>query len=111
MTRELNISQYSIRQILKNELAVKPFKFQKVQELTPQQKENRLKITKELLRMAESGELANLVFSDDKTFVVQKFGNKHDDRVNLPKRSAENVHLWLATRTQAPTVVMVCVPP
>lgn len=47
MARELNISQYSIRQILKNELGVKPLKFQKVQELTPQQKENRLKRAKE----------------------------------------------------------------
>lgn len=107
MARELNISQYSIRQILKNELGVKPLKFQKVQELTPQQKENRLKRAKELLRLAASGELPNLVFSDEKTFVVQQFVNKQNDRVYLPKRSAENVHLRLATRTQAPAMVMV----
>ena len=71
MARELNISQYSIRQILKNELGVKPLK---EQELTPQLKDNRLKRpkAKELLRLAESGELPNLVFSDEKTFVVQK---------------------------------------
>ena len=60
-----------------------------------------------MLRLAESGELPNLVFSDEKTFVVQQFVNKQNDRVYLPKRSAENVHLRLATRTQAPAMVMV----
>ena len=71
MARELNISQYSIRQILENELGVKPLKFQKVQELTPQHEEYRLKRAKELRRLAESGELTNLAFSDEKIFVVQ----------------------------------------
>ena len=84
-------------------------KFQKVQELTPQQKENGPKRAKELLRLAESGELSNLVLSvsDEITFVVQQFINKQNDSVCLPKRSVENVHLWLATRTQAPAMMMV----
>ena len=72
MVRELNILQYSIRQILKIELGVNPLKFQKVQELTPQQKENRLKRAKGLLRLAKSDELPNLVFSHVRTFVVEK---------------------------------------
>ena len=83
IARELNILQHSIRQILKNVLGVKPLKFQKVQELTLQPKENRLKGAKELLRLIESGELPNLVFSDEKTFVVQPFVNKQNDPVYL----------------------------
>ena len=82
-------------------------KFQKFQELTPQQKENILKIAKKLLRLAESGELSNLGFSDEKTFVVPQFVNKQNYRVYLPKKSAENEHRRLATRTQAPAMVMV----
>ena len=54
-----------------------PLKFQEVPELTPQQKENRLKRAKELLRLAESGELPDLFFSDEKTFVVQQFVNNN----------------------------------
>ena len=86
MAHELNMSQYSIRQTLKNELGVKSLKFQKVLELTPQQKENRLKRVKELLCLAESCELPNSVFFDEKTFVVQQFVNKQNDRVYLSKR-------------------------
>ena len=33
--------------------------------------------------------------------------NKQNDRIYLPKRSAENVQLRLATRTEAPPMVMV----
>ena len=57
--------------------------------------------------MVESGELSNLVFSDEKTFVFQQFVNKQNYHVYLQKRSAEIVHLQLSTRIQAPTMVMV----
>ena len=40
MARELNISQYAIRQILKNELEVTPLKIQKVQDLTETEKKS-----------------------------------------------------------------------
>uniref|UniRef100_A0A182S0A9 DDE-1 domain-containing protein n=1 Tax=Anopheles funestus TaxID=62324 RepID=A0A182S0A9_ANOFN len=60
-------------------------------------KKVRLTRAKELLRLAKRGELPNLVFSDEKPFVIQQFVNK----------SAENLHLRLATRTQKPVVVMV----
>ena len=63
---------------MKNELGVQPLKFQKVQKLTPEQTEKRLKRAKELLRLAESGELPNWVFSDEKTFVIQQFVNKQN---------------------------------
>ena len=60
-----------------------------------------------MVRLTESGELLNLVFSDEKTFVIQQFVNKQNYGVYLPKRSTENVHLRLAIRTQALGMVMV----
>ena len=87
MVSEQNISQYDIRQILKNELGIKPFKIQIVQDLTEAPKKVRLVRAKELLRLAKSGELPNLVFSDEKPFVIQQFVNKQNGRVYLPKRS------------------------
>ena len=60
-----------------------------------------------MLGLADSGELPNLIFSDEKPFVIQQFVNKQNDRVYLPKRPAENLHLRLATRTQAPAIMMV----
>ena len=55
----------------------------------------------------QSSELPNLVFSYEKPFVIQQFVNKQNDRVYLPKSSADNLHLRLATRTQAPVTGMV----
>ena len=70
-------------------------------------KKVRLERAKELLRLHESGQLPNLVFSDEKPFQIEQFVNKQNDRVYLPKRSAENLHLRLATRTQATPMVIV----
>ena len=72
-----------MRQILKNELGVKPLK---LQELTPQQKENRLKRAKGLLRLAESGELPNLFFSDEKSFGHSDGLGRHNSRWSLCAR-------------------------
>ena len=53
MAKELKISQDSIRRILKNELKVKPYKFQKAHDLTPKQKKVRLERAKQLLRLQD----------------------------------------------------------
>ena len=57
--------------------------------------------------MHESVQLPNLVFCDKKSFRNEHFVNEQNNRVYLPKRSDENVHLRLATRTQEPEMVMV----
>ena len=51
-----------MQHILKNELGIKPLKFQKVQELNDGQKKVRLERAKELLRLHASGLLTNLFF-------------------------------------------------
>ena len=53
--RERNILRERMQHILKKELGLKPLKFQKVQELTNEQKKVRLERAKELLRSHESG--------------------------------------------------------
>ena len=67
-------------------------------------KKVRLERTKESLRLNESGQLPNLVFSHEKPFQIEQFVNKQNDPVYLPKRSAENLHLRLPIRTQAPPI-------
>ena len=83
--RELNISRKQMQHILKNELGLKPLKFQNVQELIDGQKQVGLERAKELLRLHESGQLPNY----------------------LPKGSAEYLKLQLATRNPASPMVMV----
>ena len=82
---ELNISRERMLHIWKNELGLKPLKFQKVQKLTDGPKKVKLKRAKELLRLHESGQLPNLVFSDEKAFQIEQFVNKQNDRVYLPR--------------------------
>ena len=76
-----------------------------MQKLTDGQKKVALERAKKLLRFRESGQLSNLVFSDAKPFQIEQFVNKQSNRVYLPKRSAENLHLRLVTRTQALPIV------
>lgn len=107
MAKELKISRTSIRRILQNELKVKPYKFQKAHDLTQKQKKVRLERAKELLHLAESGEIPNIVFSDEKNFPIEQFVNSQNDRVYLTERTYENLSHRLATRKQHPPQVMV----
>ena len=90
-----------MQHILKNEFGLKPLKFQNVQDLTDGQKKSSIgkSQAKKLLRLHESGQLTNLVFSNEKRFQIDQFVNKQNVQVYLPKRSAENFYLRLATRT------------
>lgn len=107
MAKELGVSDRSVRRILKNDLKVKPYKFQKAHELTEKQKKVRLQRAKELLRLAESGQFPNIVFSDEKIFPIEQFVNSQNDRVYLKERSHENLSHRMVTRKQHPPQVMV----
>ena len=107
MATNLNVSNRSIRRILKNELKLMPYKKQKVQDLTPAQKAVRLQRSKALKTLHASGDLVNLVFSDEKIFNVQEFVNKQNDRVWLKGKSSDNFDNRVAMRKQSPACVMV----
>lgn len=107
MAKELKISDRSIRRIMKNELKVKPYKFQKAHDLTPKQQQVKLERAKELLRLAESGQIPNIVFSDEIFFPIEQSVNSQNDRVYLTDRSYENMSHRLATRRQHPPQIMV----
>jgi len=68
MAKKLGVSDRSVRRILKNVLKVQPYKFQKAHGFTENQKKVRLQRAKKLLRLAESGQFPNIVFSDEKIF-------------------------------------------
>ena len=87
MAKELKISQSSMQRLLKKELKVKPYKFQKAHDLTAQQKTVRFKRAKELLRLHESDEFPNIVFSDEKNFPIEQFINSQNDRVYLTEHT------------------------
>lgn len=104
---EMKISQRSMRRILRDELHLKPLKLRKAHDLTDAQKEDRLDKAKELIRLIESGQLPNLVFSDEKSFKIERFMYKQNDQVYIPDKLAENLQLQLASKNQTPQMLMV----
>ena len=58
-----------------------PLKFQKVQEFTDGHKKVKLERAKKWLRLHESAQLENLVFSDEKPLQIVQFVNKPKDRI------------------------------
>lgn len=107
MAKGLKISRRSVGRILENELQLKPYKMQKVHELDERKRLQRFERATELIRLHESGELPNIVFSDEKIFTVQQKINKQNDRVWLKEKSSKNLDIRIATRTQKPKSVMV----
>ena len=76
MAAELNISRERMQHILGSELRLKPLKYQKAHDLTPAQKKVRLERAKKLLRLHASGQLPNIVSSDEAPFVIEQHVNK-----------------------------------
>lgn len=107
LAKDLNISDRSLRRILKDKLQTKPYKIQKVQDLSMRQKQERVKRAKALLQRAAEGRLENIVFTDEKLFTVEQFVNKQNDRVWLPERSRTHADVLTATRRQKSASVMV----
>lgn len=107
LAKDLNISDRSLRRILKDKLQTKPYKIQKVQDLSMRQKQERVKRAKALLQRAAEGRLENIVFTDEKLFTVEQFVNKQNDRVWLPARSRTHADVLTATRRQKSASVMV----
>lgn len=107
MAKDMEISRGSMSSILKNDLGLKPYKRQKVHELTAKQKKVRLDRSKLLLRRAARGDFPNIVFSDEKNFPLEQYLNKQNDRVWLAERSSENLDHRTVGRNQHPPQVMV----
>lgn len=78
LAREHNISRSSMRRVLKEDLGMKPLKKTRTHGLTIKNKQDRKQKCKELLRRAAT---SNIVFSDEKLFLLQPSLNAQNDRV------------------------------
>lgn len=78
MARDLNISQTTFRTIVNQDLGLKAYKKQRVHGLTEKQKLARVVRSKELLQRHADCEI---LFSDEKMFLLQDSHNQQNDRV------------------------------
>jgi len=81
IARETGISDRSVRRIAKNELNLKPYKLQKVQLLTDENKRVRLQRCRQLKRLAAGQRWERIVFTDEKLFTVEQAHNHQNDRI------------------------------
>lgn len=78
MAKDLQISQRSIRRIVKEDLHMKAYKKQKIHGLSMAQKQARLQKCKNILAWHEGDDI---IFSDEKMFTLEDTHNQQNDRV------------------------------
>ena len=108
MAHDMNVSEKTIRNIVKIDLKMSSFKMQTCQHFTDLQKEKRLAQAKILLNKLKAGiDTSEIIFPDEKLFTIKAICNRQNDRV-LVKSSADIPNSTRSVfRQQKPLSVMV----
>jgi transposase len=107
MAAQLQLGRESVRQIVKSDLGLHPYKLQQVAELSPSAAHTRLVLCKGLLeRFALSGP-NHIVFSDEKVFTIEQVFNHQNDRIWASSASAIPPAARMVTHSQSPPSLMV----
>ncbi len=104
LAKRLNIGRKSVRRILKNHLALIPYKKKRVQLLKDATVKKRLERCRKFKRRF-SKHAAGIIFTDEKLFTIQQTHNNQNDRVWAQK--GYNGPELRITRTPGPSSVMV----
>ena len=108
LAKEMNIARESMRLLVRNELGMSSYKFQKKQLLSVKNREKRLKRCRSLLGRFTGGLQNQILFSDEKLFVVEQQINKQNDRILATNKESLPPSSFRVSRTQKPASVMVC---
>jgi hypothetical protein len=112
IVRETGIPRTSVRRIIHEDLQLKCVKKRRAQELTPANRDKRLKLSKLLLRYYAADAVQFIFFTDDKVFTVARPTNVQNDRVYAPVTSRKReiaANRLLRTRSTFSQSVMVSV--
>jgi transposase len=107
IAKGLKVNRESIRQVIKDDLHFKPYRKRKVHGLSANQRVAREVRSKRLLRRHAAQTVANIVFSDEKLFVVEESFNPQNNRVYGLSIEAIPEHLRTVQRFQKPGSLMV----
>ena len=80
-------SRSTIRRVLQDDLGVRPYKPQKVQQLRDVDKQRRLARCKQLLNRFRGSELSTIMFSDEKVFQLGSLPPSQNARIHAQSRS------------------------
>lgn len=107
MAKQLGVSEWSVRNIVKHELGMHSYKLQEVHLLTDVLKAARYQKCKALLRRFSRGGHKSVLFSDEKIFTVGQQFNKQNTRILAKDISAANINGRMMSRAAHPASVMV----
>lgn len=100
----MNITKSSMQRILKSDLGLKAYKKQRVHGLTEAQKKARVVKSRNLLAWHDGDEI---IFSDEKMFLLQESHNQQNDRVYVKRLSDAPMDKLAVERYQNVSRVMV----
>jgi hypothetical protein len=119
ITHETGIARDSVHQMAKTELNLKPYKLQKAQLLTDNNKLVRLQRSHALLRHAAGTRWERIVFTDKKLFAVEQAYNRQNDRswsaeapgpssVIEHRQNPQTIIVWgrICTSSKTPLVIV-----
>lgn len=104
VARETGLKRESVRMIAKNELQLRPYKIQKVQLLTDENRRVRLQRCRVLKQRAAGQRWERILFSDEKLFTIEQAHNLQNDRIWTSKPTS---NFKTVERRQNPESVMV----
>ena len=107
MAKESNISPRTMCRICHDDVKMSPYKLQKKQLILEATIEKRLARSKLLLKQLKNGMLQNLIFTDEKLFIVQQAHNHQNDQVLAKTLDSTSANRRKVFRTQKPVSVMV----
>ena len=80
MAKDLKISEYSVRKIVKVKLGLRSYKLNLAHFLHDRMKLQRLQKCRKMQRLVANGRLAKVLFTDEKIFTVQLYHNSQNHR-------------------------------
>jgi hypothetical protein len=104
MAKDLQISEGSVRKIVKKQLKLHPYKLEKAHLLTDKMKGERLKRALKIKMLVAAGRHHSILFTDEIIFIVEQHHNHQNDRQLLPKGSS---HPPTVSRSHFPSFIMV----
>lgn len=104
LAKDMNMSRSSMQLLVKNDLGLKAYKKQRVHGLTENQKEARVIKSRNLLSWHEGDEI---IFSDEKMFLLQDSHNQQNDRVYAKSLNDAPRNILAVERYQNVSRVMV----
>ena len=107
LAQEANVSPFTMRRLLKNDLQLKAYKITKRQLLSAATKKKRLERAKLLLNGLLDDTQPTILWTDEKLFTIQMIHNPQNDRIWTKNKESVPVELRTFFRRQKPASVMV----